>query len=113
MKWEDLAAANLVIEGEVALLGSIGGQKLVHELDHLKCSTSVSPYSLLDLVSAFRDVQTSDLRDKIYAFRSLAADADITPYPDYTRPASQIYHEFARFWVIQGQGMSLICEAGL
>ena len=113
VKWEDLAAANLVIEGEVAVLGSIGGQKLVHELDHLKSSTPISPYSLLDLVSAFRDVRTIDVRDKVYAFRSLAADADITPCPDYTQPASQIYHEFARYCVIQGQGMSLICEAGL
>ncbi|KAM0800069.1 heterokaryon incompatibility protein-domain-containing protein [Usnea florida] len=113
VKWEDLAAANLVIEGEVAVQGSIGGQKLVHELDHLKSYTPISPYSLLDLVSAFRDVRTSDARDKVYALRGLAADADITPRPDYTRPASQIYHEFARYCVTQGQGMSLICEAGL
>ena len=63
-------------------------------------------------MSASGNVQTSDVRDKVYAFRCLAADADIAPCPDYTRPASQIYHEFARYCVTQGQGMSLICEAG-
>lgn len=113
VKWEELAAANRVIEGEVAGYGSIGGQKLFHDLDHLKKSTENSPYSLLDLVTAFRDIQTSDARDKVHAFRGLAADADIAPCPDYTQPASRIYHEFARYCVNQGQGMNLICEAGL
>ena len=113
VKWEDLVAANYAIEGEVAVQGSISGQKFFVDLEQLKGSTGISNFPLIDLVSAFRDVQTSDVRDKIYAFRGLAGDADIAPCPDYTRPAPQIYHEFAKYCVNQGQGMSLICEAGL
>ena len=105
-------AANHAIEGEVASPSSISGQELFVDLDQLS-STVISPFSLLDLVSTFRNVQIIDVRDKVYPFRGLAGDADIAPCPDYTRPASQIYHELARFCVTQGQGMNLICEAGL
>ncbi len=113
VKWDDLVAANNVIEDEALSEELICGQKLLHHLNQLTSSTGISHFSLLDLMSRFRDFQTSDARDKVYAFRGLAVDADTAPYPDYTRPASQIYHEFARYCVDQGQGMSLICEAGL
>ena len=113
VKWDDLVAANIVIEDEALPEASMGGRKLLHDVSQLTSSPGISHFSLLDLVSTFRDFQTSDARDKVYAFRGLAVDADIAPYPDYTQPASQIYHEFARYCVDQGQGMSLICEAGL
>ena len=68
MKWEDLVAANDVIEGEVSVQGSIAGQKISRDIDSPNISTGVSPFLLLDLVSTFRDVQTSDARDKVYFF---------------------------------------------
>ena len=68
---------------------------------------------MLELITAFRNVQTADGRDKIYAFRGIAADMEKTPLPNYTQSDAYVYHEFAKYFVSHGQGMDLICEAGL
>lgn len=35
------------------------------------------------------------------------------PVPDCTQPVTRVYHKFARYLYLKGQGMNLIREAGL
>ncbi|KAL9119286.1 MAG: hypothetical protein Q9187_004161 [Circinaria calcarea] len=116
-KWTDLVDADQVFHFEIMPrfsnneLWGQRGKKLLHNTAHLK--TPGKHYPLIKLLSAFRDLHTTDGRDKIYAFRGLATDVEKTPVPDYTKPDIYTYHEFAKYFLSQGQGIDLICEAGL
>lgn len=119
LKWSDLEAANALLRNEVfdidvnKLYSPYFGRFFFHNLAHLKEPKELAPYSLLNLISVFREVQTSDPRDKIYAFLGIAADSKHAPAPDYSQPVHQVYQEFAKFFISQGEGLALLCEAGI
>lgn len=114
--WDDLIAANNAFGNEVmpsARKTAHLGRMTLHNLDHLRSPQGPVRHSLLKLVSTFRFLQSSDPRDKIYAFHAMAADADGLPRPDYSQSVEQIYHSFARYFVSKGQGMEVLCEASI
>ena len=69
-------------------------------------------YTLLDLASTFRDLNSTDPKVKLYAFRGLASDENLTPLPNYSESIEDVYIQFATYFVSHGQGMQLLCEAG-
>lgn len=114
-RWDDLIAANNAYGNEVipyARKNAHLGRITLHNLDHLRSPQGSVRYSLLKLLSTFRNLQASDPRDKIYAFHTMAADVDGLPRPDYSQSVEQVYHSFARYFVSKGQGMEVLCEAG-
>ena len=119
LKWSDLEAANALLRSEVFDIhinkpySPHFGRYFFHNLAHLKEPKELASYSLLNLISVFREVQTSDPRDKIYAFLGIAADSKHAPAPDYSHPVYLVYQEFARFFISQGEGIALLCEAGI
>jgi hypothetical protein len=114
-RWQDLADANNAYVNETMRsdrMDIYNGRITVHNVDQLRKPREPGKYLLIELLSAFRNLQASDPRDKVYAFLGMAADVDKSPRPDYSQSTEQIYHSFARYFVSQGQGMELICEAG-
>lgn len=116
-KWIDLVDANDAVKNETIHyrsnegLCSNYGRILMHNFAHLRVPGA--SYSLLELLRTFRNIQITHGRDKIYAFRGIASDMENTPVPNYTQPDTHVYHEFAKYFISRGQGMDLICEAGL
>ncbi|MCJ1350849.1 MAG: hypothetical protein MMC33_000830 [Icmadophila ericetorum] len=119
LRWTDLVAANGLLSNEVFEIDHARqttphiGRYFFHNIGHLKEPEGHAPYSLFNLISAFRDVNTKDPRDKIYAFLGMAADYKLVPAPDYSHSVFQVYQEFARYFISQGDGIALLCEAGM
>ena len=74
---------------------------------------SSMPWTLLDPVSTFRNMGSTDPRDKIYAFLGLASDQDRVPKPNYSDSVEKVDTDFAAYFVACGQGMQQLCDAGL
>ena len=111
--WKDIVEANGVCQFEIMPMQSMIGKLTMINMGFLGSTlSSRTPYTLLDLVSTFRNMESSDPRDKIYAFRGLVSDKLLAPLPDYSKSVEEVYTEFATYFVSQGQGMQLLCEAG-
>ena len=111
--WKDIIDANNVVQFEIMEVQSMVGKLAMNDMGFLGSAlTSQTQYTLLDLVSAFRNMESTDPRDKLYAFRGLASDKLLAPLPDYSKSVEQVYSEFATYFVSQGYGMQLLCEAG-
>lgn len=114
-RWDDMADANNAYNVETIPYRERAvhnGRRTIHNIDHLRRRKQAEQYTLLQLVSTFRNLEATDPRDKIYAFVGLASDWDKVPRPDYSQTVEEVYLTFARYFVSQGQGMELICEAG-
>ncbi len=92
---------------------AISGRRLLLDLASRDSVGHIGPRPLLALLITFRYVQTTDPRDKIYAFRGMAIDGTTSPLPDYGQSVAEVYHEYAKHFVIKGHGLELIREAGL
>ena len=68
--------------------------------------------SLIYLLTKCRRCKTTDQRDRIFAFQSLAND-DKLPKPDYHRSLDDQLLELALHYINQGQGNEMIPLAGL
>ncbi len=118
VSWRDLQAANDAVQDERIPNGLVDmadiavGRNIFHNYNHLRKPSGLAPYSLIDLMSVFRDAQTTDPKDKIYALRGIAKDAEDTPTPNYAKSARDVFLEFGRYFILQGRGIDLICEAG-
>ncbi|KAK7218970.1 hypothetical protein V2G26_006973 [Clonostachys chloroleuca] len=87
------------------------------------------PYPLLDLLESFRNRELTDPRDKIYALLGLATDITYThdgetaeikgqknadpPQPDYSKSVSDVYYEYACFFIESGQWCDVLHSAAL
>ncbi|VUC26090.1 unnamed protein product [Clonostachys rosea] len=87
------------------------------------------PYPLLDLLESFRNRESTDPRDKIYALLGLATDITYThdgeaaeikglqntdpPQPDYSKTVSDVYYEYACFFIESGQWCDVLHSAAL
>ncbi|CAH0051667.1 unnamed protein product [Clonostachys solani] len=87
------------------------------------------PYPLLDLLESFRNRESTDPRDKIYALLGLATDITYThdgeaaeikgqqnadpPQPDYLKSVSDVYYEYACFFIESGQWCDVLHSAAL
>ncbi len=89
------------------------GRRLLDDLNTLRGPAGPEKRPLLELLIRFRYVQTTNPRDKVYALRGLAIDGDRSPIPDYSQSVTQMYLEFAKFFLSEGHGLELIREAGL
>jgi len=70
--------------------------------------------SLLDILERSRHAQSSNPRDRIYAFANLARERGSKELqPDYGASISSIYLDTAKFFINNGQGPQLICNAGI
>lgn len=74
---------------------------------------AASGLSLLELLCRFRESNATDPKDKIYAFRGLAADRDSVPPVHYSHKVEEIYKAFARHFVLSGEGLRVIDAAGI
>ena len=112
--WKDLIDATQACKFELLGEQSRIGRFAVANMGNFQSSEKSQPhYTLLDLASIFRSMASTDPRDKLYAFRGLASDREYTPLPDYAKSAEDVYNEFATYCISQGQGMQLLCEAGI
>jgi hypothetical protein len=70
--------------------------------------------SLLDILERSRHSQSTDPRDRIFAFLKLCQERDAEELrPDYRETVGDTYTRVAKFLIRAGQGGKLICNAGL
>lgn len=109
--WKDLIMADRASSREHVRVEAEAGR--ITNIDDLGKALLEKPPLLLDLLTAFRGLNSHDPRDKIYAFRELASDRDETPLPNYDTPVKDIFLDYATYFVKQGRGLDLLAEAGL
>lgn len=109
--WKDLIMADRASSREHMRVEAEAGK--ITNIDDLSKALLEKPPLLLDLLTAFRGLDSRDPRDKIYAFRGLASDRDETPLPDYDTPVKGVFLDYATYFVKQGRGLDLLAEAGL
>ncbi|KAF4457147.1 hypothetical protein FALBO_15265 [Fusarium albosuccineum] len=111
-KWKDMDMANPVTANEQVDLLAYRGKMNMTNMGDLQGTNPDNLPKLLDLLATFRSLDATDPRDKIYAFRGLAADRDLSPLPDYSKPVEQVYINYASFFIKQGLGSHLLSDAG-
>lgn len=110
--WGDLTMANQVTGNEQVDLKAYIGKMNITNIGQLHEAGAVLP-KLLDLVTTFRSLDATDPKDKIYAFRGLASDGELSPLPDYSKTSEEVYLHYAMYFVKQGLGLELLADAGL
>ncbi|KFA78820.1 hypothetical protein S40288_05485 [Stachybotrys chartarum IBT 40288] len=112
-KWDKMAMANRVTANEQVDLDTYNGKMNMTNLSELQTMGKANAPKLLSLLITFRNLDATDPRDKIYAFRGLAADGDSSPLPNYSQAVEEVFLDYATFFVKQGFGAQLLSEAGL
>jgi hypothetical protein len=111
-RWTDIDKANRITANEQVDLKTYGGKMNIQNQSDLQNTDKANLPMLLELVTTFRNLNATDFRDKIYAFRGLAFDQDIAPLPEYAKSVEDIFIDFASFCVRQGLMARLLLDAG-
>ncbi|CAM1505801.1 Fc.00g114380.m01.CDS01 [Cosmosporella sp. VM-42] len=111
--WKDLAMANRVTANEQVDIKAYIGKMNMTNIGDLQSEGLDKLPDLFDLVTTFRSLDATDPRDKVYAFRGLAADQDLSPLPNYARSVEDVYLDYATYFVKQGFGIRLLADAGV
>lgn len=111
-RWKDIDMANRITANEQVDLKTYNGKMNIQNMGDLQGTDKGDLPTLLDLLSTFRSLNATDPRDKVYAFRGLASDADIAPLPEYAKSVEDIFTAFASFFVRQGLTAKLLLDAG-
>lgn len=76
--------------------------------------STTAQQGLLTLFKDFGHTQSTQSRDKLFAFLGLACDADDPGFnPDYIAPLEDVVRRYAGVFVRRGQGMNLLYHAGI
>ncbi|KAG4436713.1 hypothetical protein IFR05_007796 [Cadophora sp. M221] len=98
MPWESFHEAFAFLEGEMDLISPKGTLDAYLYISGLSSTaelfSSHAPSPFLRLLSVHGHSQASDPRDKVFALKGLATDADSIEI-DYTKPIDQIYRDTA------------------
>lgn len=115
-KWRDVASANWTVRDEAVSVDRMdiwNGRRGLAAVEWARRDTDLTGLSLIELLCRFRELQATDRRDKIYAFRGLALDRESAPVVDYRQSVEHIFLDFARCFVRSGKGLQVLAQAGI